>query len=257
VSAVNIAVSSNGTAFILTDSLAYRLDRRIDHYATKAHSFPHARAVITVRGNVYLVDRVLKLLKRGADFDEMTDLLRDKAPRLLTIRVSRALRRLLNLNLLTVAEICIVGYSVREDGIRAIGASSSTERAFDLFKDVAFLAPGVPPTELDEVPKMSDDEVGTWPILLLRIMELQRLQYLKRPGAEIIGGHAVLTTVTKDMITQRVLFRWNDPIGARFDPAPQAAPAVAIVDPAGWAGLPDLMAATCRQQPGHALTKGS
>jgi hypothetical protein len=246
-SAVNIAVAADHeTAFILTDSLAYRLDGRIDHYAIKAYTFPHARAVITARGNIELIDQVLKRLKRGADFDEMANILQFKCPRLITIRLSRALRRLLNLktvgnsgawkcaiNILTTAEICIVGYSALEGGVRAIAATSAGEPAFELLKSIVFLSPGLTPPEIEELPNMALNDLCAWPSSLLKIMEVQRQQYMKKPGAEIIGGHAVLTTVTKDVIAQRVIHRWPDAVGVRFNPAPPAASSVGGLDLSG------------------------
>jgi len=54
---------------------------------------------------------------------------------------------------------------------------------------------------------------------LLHCMEIQRRK--RFDGRHVVGGHAVLTTVTRDGVTQRVVHRWpEDRVGKTIRPKP-------------------------------------
>jgi len=222
-SAMNIVISREPPiAFVLTDSLAYTPLRRVSGFAAKVHTFPHAKALLTGRGNAVCINRLVALFGRCADFDEMVEVLRTGCARHLLMRITRVIDVMLAMlrrpspcdgraRGVNPIELCLVGYSRSAGRIKAVAASNQTQIPFDLLSSDALLAPRLPSADV-ESHRLSND-LKTWPLSLLSILECQREYSLQNARDEMIGGAAVLTTLTEDGITQRVIHRWPDKIG--------------------------------------------
>jgi hypothetical protein len=56
-----------------------------------------------------------------------------------------------------------------------------------------------------------------WPNALLELMKIQRRRRLTVPDAEVVGGRAILTTISQRGIQHQVLHCWPDEVGEPVD----------------------------------------
>ena len=114
-------------------------------------------------------------------------------------------------------ELWLVGYSDRLGRMAAVASHSGT--MFQLVWDDLILGPALSAEDLEGVPRPAQGQPASWPITLFSIMERQRAAAVSRTIKEVIGGAAVLTTLTRQGLTQRVIHRWDDlPENARQKP---------------------------------------
>lgn len=75
-STVNIAIAeSKETTFIVADSAAYDLRRRVRGFIPKVRTVPHGNFVVACRGNLSGTRCVMKAIEACASMDEALDLL--------------------------------------------------------------------------------------------------------------------------------------------------------------------------------------
>jgi hypothetical protein len=212
---------ASGQAFILADSLAYTPDRRVVGQASKVRTFPHAHAIMAGRGNALWINRLMVQFERCANFDEMSDHLKVALPKSIIGRISLVLsalvwvfmawklpRKHFNCAAINPIELWLVGYSDRLGRMAAVASHSGT--MFQLAWDDFIIGPALPPEELQTVPRATAGQSGSFVATMLNVMQRQRAAAISRTTKEVIGGAAVLTTLTRQGIAQRVIFRWDD-----------------------------------------------
>jgi hypothetical protein len=184
-------------AFILTDTVAEIVAANgaelVGHQVTKIYTMPHGPFVVAARGDFAIVLGVPAAFALFQSFDEAAAKMATTMRAYMTaIRSAAALEIIIGgwshsaevaalfyavaPEFLPTFAPCIIAPALSAEEIRAAGVAMDG-------KNVAF----------------GDDPGGD----LCRIMEKQR-----EICAERIGGAAVLTTITKDEIRQRVLRRW-------------------------------------------------
>jgi hypothetical protein len=208
-SAVNVIVTNDGgMAHILTDTAAYRRHTgKILGFVDKPRVFPQASAVLCGRGPLRSVERYGDALKFCTSFDEMADMLRRIFVPSIRARTARVL--------LGPIELTLVGWSGRQGKIVVLHGTS--QGAYQMTEQPGVMAPGLPD---DDTPRMPTDSEAlrdrdAYPKFLFEIMKRQRALRGKLANAEIIGGAAILTQVTRGQIFQRVFHRWPDQCGGQ------------------------------------------
>jgi hypothetical protein len=195
--AINISIAGGSTGYMLTDCAHFEPDGKLQYVANKAISLPHAQTVVAVRGSVIFQHILLVDLHSLEDFDKivgragecgrkrwesLTDDLRGEG-----------------------AEFVVMGSS-EEKGCVAAAICRQSEGFEPAFSN-GITAPGA---QINQ----SGCSVESY---LLRLMEEQRRIYRKGEGSAI-GGAAILTTVDRYEIKQRVVHRWDDKVGERISP---------------------------------------
>lgn len=121
---ITLVSPSGDAAHLLADSLSYRVGGKHAGSASKVRTFPNANCVVGSRGNMRLVSRVLTLLERCSNFEQMRSVVEADAPGVFAVRLWRALLpvrifRRVHENLLAV-DLMIVGFSQVENRILAL-----------------------------------------------------------------------------------------------------------------------------------------
>lgn len=213
-SAVNVAIAeSKGTGYILTDSAAYGLDRKISGHRSKVLAVPHARFAVACRGSVEASNRAMHLFDKCSSFDDAVAFMTGKLPNISWIMALGLLAKIPILKPALGMEIILVGWSDRTGKIAAVSGSNLSRRPFKPTYSPVMLAPALPPEELRWLPKLQEDNYGAWPGILVGAMKRQRELCAARPDGEIISGAVICTEITADGISQRIMTRFDDPIG--------------------------------------------
>lgn len=229
-SALNVALSNNEqVAFILSDTAAYRPKNGIViGFTSKVRAFPHASAAFGGRGAVNTLTYIGNMLQYCRDFDEMAEVLERrfanglpaKAHRLF-VAIEGLFRRSRKGQSQRVTsgavEINLVGYSEKAKKMVLLSSVTCGPQAFELQSAPILLGPPLPLEEIDAI-RWPDDrqymaDKLVWGKKLLEIMKRQREVSIERPGGEVIGGVAVLTTILPQGISQQIMHRWDDKVG--------------------------------------------
>lgn len=211
-SAANVIVSPNGDwAAIATDTICYDDDGTITAFETKVVTFPHKMMALVVRGEVRSVSYATTVAQMFPSFD----LFLECAP---LVFIGTWDEQAKTLGPKPGMDLAVVGYSDSEQRIVAAYASSRNDFAFQ--RGNIIIAPDLEPEQLLAAgfTVTGNGIAVTDPAKdLLKILELQRRTPADLPEGGtgyVIGGHAVLTVMNRSRITQQVLHRWPDEIGA-------------------------------------------
>jgi hypothetical protein len=219
-SAVNVAVVNDGKiAYVLTDSAAYKRDKKLLGHAAKIFTMPHARSVIAARGPLCLVAPVLRIFQLCDSFDLMAATLATKlrgAPAIRGWRWGSRIKMLGRQKDIMAMELTLIGWSESAAALKAVNVCTEGPRAFEPIEADFFMGPPLAEGEAEAI--FPDQPFNVlhpmaWPRALLKAMEQQRTESAARPGGEMIGGRAVLTTISHAGIQQQVLKDWGDEIG--------------------------------------------
>jgi hypothetical protein len=195
--AVNAIISAGLTGYMLTDCAICEPDGEIYRVANKAISLPHAQTVIAVRGSVIFQHVLLIDLQYLEGFDQIVSSAGGNA--------RKRWKSLPSDHRGDGADFIARGWA--EARGRVVAALCHHSDGFEPVFSDGIITPGVEASQLG----------GSVESYLLRTMEEQRRVYRKGEGSAV-GGAAILTTVTRCEITQRVLHRWNDEIGSTIKP---------------------------------------
>jgi hypothetical protein len=220
-SAVCVAIAPDGRrGFMLTDCAAYNLDDGLfAGFGAKATPIPHAGAVIASRGPMALCAWAAATAQVFPDFDSIAANLAEA--------LARALPMARKISGPGEVEMFCMGYSEREKRVLAFFARSDSPTPLSIEFGTLLFGPNVDNQDLARLrfpnPSQVRADNTALPRGLLNVMQYQRERAIaqreaaakagKATRAEIIGGAAVLTTITEKEITQRVIHRWPDVIG--------------------------------------------
>jgi hypothetical protein len=239
-SAINV-IRQRNAVHIISDAAVYDSDGVVQFFQPKAFSLPHLPAVLASRGPFragYLLGSALGAI--FATFDDLVDGIEERLP-----EICEVFEDSLHDGHKDNIELYIVGWSAEREG---------PETYFLQTKTNSFHTDYVPPSgdyyvnpapfELVKLPEIvlgpfvTQDEAKASQASLnrdvrgpgdldpavdgLRILEMQRQQRCTMGEVEAhwIGGFGLLSTVTKDGVTQRVIGRWDDEVGELIEPAP-------------------------------------
>ena len=222
--AINVAIAPDGRrGFMLCDSAAYAPgDGILRGYADKSTVMNHSHSVVASRGPALLCQWISVKTFIYSDFDVMVEKLqKDLANSFAAIRDCSGPG--------SSVEFFLLGWSAREQCVKAFFAASDSSAPFALEESPLLFGPLVDVPDLRKLrlpnPSQARLDKDAWPPALLRVMQFQRERAVKQreaavkagwanSHAEIIGGAATLTTISKDgEITQRTIHQWNDKIG--------------------------------------------
>jgi hypothetical protein len=210
-SAANAAVTEDGrTGYVLTDSaVSMGIDDYVVHgHMSKCLTLPHARSVFGMSGHCAGLNWAAGHLGVFSEFEEIeghaTEMMAADFP-----RVQAAFRGHL-------LQFVLMGWSPNEGKIRLSHTRSDLGFKFERSTTGCFITPSLP--GCDEAGRGARD----LPDLLMRITQFQRdtpQPWNPRDPtklAHVVGGKAVLTTVTRGSISQRIVHDWGDKIGERI-----------------------------------------
>lgn len=212
-------------AFMLTDASMYTAQGVIMGFGQKAVAIPTIRAAIASRG----VQKVTALLAMELSLFPSFDALLENA--------EFALRRYHEQNLLALSgygkqdiNIVVIGWSEEADAPKGF-CFDSTSDTFEVFED--YMAGPVPDDEenynLLTIKCRPKADVPVWAFDPIKhgipYMEAQRrmkirISDLMDEPISIVGGNILLTEITREGVSQRVIHHWNDQIGEPIEPEP-------------------------------------
>jgi hypothetical protein len=220
-----------GAAYLITDTAIYDGLAIVHGFSTKVTTLPHLGMAISTSGYHEQHAAVVLGLREFMSFDDFVDggevrlreLWDDGHFELVGPDDGRENFRLV-----------VVGWSDRDKCAQLYVLCTEAQPACEAFALTASpiaLNPGVHPDVLEEAGLTVDGKAAGEPEdWLMRLIDLQRSRrsgprgtpcsYIE-PDAEngtyTIGGHAVLTKLTRHGITQRVVRRWPDQLHSEID----------------------------------------
>jgi hypothetical protein len=230
------AVARDNAAYLLTDAALYDPNGIIQGFMSKVVTFPHLHLAMAVTGSVKATLELVAVLSKSAtSFDTAIegapDLFRDLCQAgYFEMETEKA----------SQVRLILVGWSGAGRG-EAYALSTMDEPnhpAFTLSKGVIFTSPSPAHDDLRRAGIMTEEGgihcrfADDVPELLGRMVDLQREMAWPVPGnpdqiKHIVGGHATLTAIDKNGISQRVVRRWTaDRIGEPIEP--QEAPRLVV-----------------------------
>ena len=208
-SAMNSFIARDGaTGYLLTDTACTLLpgDISAHGFPGKVVSLPHLRMVFATCGYAHLGAPFQMLASQFSSFDDLAANFR--APWRNAMGNLSAGAPKINCAAL------VVGWSDAEGRVRAFIAQTTKDWEPEFFDLI--LAPDVDIETVQFHDFAGPILFATPPRDLWRIMQVQRAYALTAEDdghRGLIGGHVVLTELTRDSITHRVIHRWPDVIG--------------------------------------------
>lgn len=206
--AINVVVTSDGlTGFMLTDTAgSVRGQLGVIAFSNKAAVLPLFKGLVAVRGNACFQDAAAKIVGAFPTFDEMVKCV---GP------VLTMARSMMSPEVQAHEwELVVVGISETTSEVKAFLAESVQN--FEPQYHQMIFRPEIDPTYVSVGDFGGRITFIDAPRDLLRIMKAQRKRsmYTDDPAMfGVIGGEAVLSIITRDDVSQRVIHRWNDEIG--------------------------------------------
>lgn len=219
---------------VLTDGAAYDEDGILRAVVGKAIALPTLPAVITARGPLLFLQAIaFRASAIFSSFDELVDGIEARFDELVD-----NVDELLAGSGQPACELYIAGWSARRNRPEAylfrthsvdwtpekkISETISNEAGKLIELDVCSITPGPYVADLKAAGFTGDedpDKLG--PEDLLRIMEVQRRMSFDGTNGKFhgVGGLALLSSVTRDGVAQRVIHRWPDRVGELIKPEP-------------------------------------
>lgn len=221
-------------AIMLTDASLYTPQGLVVRFGQKAVAMPHLRSVIACRGS----QMVTALLAMGlaatySSFDEMANHAAADLPRY----HDQHLMDLARLGLQDI-NIVVAGWSESADAPSGFYYDSTTD-AFEMI-DGYVSGPVLDEEEnanLHAIGCEIDVDVSPAAFDPIRhgipFMEAQRRMQIEISDVSepmsVVGGHILLSEVTRDGVSQRVIHHWDDEIGEPISPAPFVAQATSTM----------------------------
>jgi hypothetical protein len=227
------ALSTPQAAYMIADSAAYWDDGEIGGFESKVLTLPHLRMALATSGKLEQRWRVAKGLLKMASFDDVIE----QAPaRLRELWDEGEFHDYRDQDEDAAFRLIVAGLSERT-GQGAVYALATDEQPgqtpFTFALAPIAITPSVHPDRLRKAKLIDDNNIAggsppeDW---LTRLIDLQR-ELVHLPAGEVaraedvaedegqrtIGGHAVLTRIDANGITQTVVRRWNDSIGEKID----------------------------------------
>lgn len=206
---------------MLTDTTAYTADRVLTSVTVaKATPLVSLPAAISCTGNSVVHRSVVRLVE--TEFSSFDDLIQDGAGALRDVFAELAGRGLLDT--FSTAQAFLVGWHREENRPGTYALTLEEDGSPPTFEDVSANVTGTPLPTKEALkrcgfvlkPRDGYDESTD----LLHLMEVARHRENIDAGVNCVGGQAVLTTVTRDSLTQRVLHQWPDVVGELIEPVP-------------------------------------
>lgn len=199
-SAIIAAVSDDGkVGHILTDS-AIVADGIFVQHCSKAFTLPHARAAVAARGTVEMCINADLVVGRFSSVEEIEQF----APAALRDWYSKFYEHGPEL------EFVVVGWSKQQRCMRALFTRNNFPTPFE-FRRGRLIC--LPDGYFDDEPLRADSLTH-----MLEAMQHHHETMRTPDGHLCVGGHAILTTIMRDVITQRVVREWPDQLGKRITP---------------------------------------
>ncbi|HEV7417679.1 MAG TPA: hypothetical protein VGN98_16095 [Tianweitania sediminis] len=216
------AVLKRDRAILMTDASLYDPDGTVVAFGMKAVAIPNLKAAIAVRG----AQKVAALLAMEMactyrDFDHLLERAPDDMPRF----YDSVILHLADIGMQNI-DVLIVGWSDQDRTAKGFAFTSQPEDGDDECEELDSwaLAPWPSDDERENLQAIGARPEFNWtaesfdPIRHgIPIMEAQRRMRIvpgdPEAGAEpihIVGGNILLTEVTADGITQRIVHRWED-----------------------------------------------
>jgi hypothetical protein len=233
--AVVVASQPNhGCIHVAVDAAIYKRDQEVTAFGTKTYSVPHWPGVVVSVGGAALSPLVgWSLAQHFGSWDELAEGAENLLPSILS-----AWQTELGPQLSSSGDVILAGvsaergpeaYSFRTDDTLPLTATADEMAGSDLY-DAPFKLVKLPdlvmtPVPHDQVEAASyegldadaDEATVLWS--LRKILEMQRHMVL--PDAiGGIGGFGQVTTISASGISQRVIQRWPDELGAPLRPEP-------------------------------------
>jgi hypothetical protein len=235
------AVAEDRAAFILTDGAVYDAEGMVTAFTNKAITFPHLGLVLAVSGRMQALQKLTLLMSNFSTFEAAAEGLPDIFAELWdTGSFYEEIPDGGDLNL----RLFIVGWSKTRKRGESYVVSTMNEpgyEAFSLVKRDIVMSPSPDHEDLRNAGILTNEgklRFSSAPDFLGRMVDLQRQMRWPVNGdpdrvRHTVGGHAVLTVIKSDEISQRVVRHWEtDVVGEKIQPTPQSvgSPGVAITD---------------------------
>lgn len=211
-------------AIMMTDASLYTPQGVIVGFGQKAVAMPNMRAVIACRGSQKVT--ALLAMEMSAVYQGYDELFHN-AERDLRAYHDQHLMELSRLGLQEI-NIVVAGWSASKNAPAGFYFDSST----DTFEEIDGYVAGPLPDEAEDANLHAircEIDVDVDPAAFdpvrhgIPFMEAQRRMKLEISDVSepmsIVGGHILLTEVSRDSVSQRVIHRWNDEIGMPIEPA--------------------------------------
>jgi hypothetical protein len=228
------AVATASGAYLMSDSATYNHEGIVTRFSPKVVTFPHLSLAVAVTGAVRNGDEVVRIIREFGSYDEVMSGIAD------------AIRDAWECGAFDVGDdeanhlhVVLAGWS-HERKRGEVCYVSTTDNlghpAFTPSNKTSIISPSIGEDGMQAIGVMTPDgKIKCGPDeFLTKVIEYQRGMPWPVPGhAEavkyIVGNSADLTVVNAAGITQRVVLRWTDKIGAPIDPSTSAVatPAVA------------------------------
>ena len=221
-------------AIMMTDASLYTPQGVVVGFGQKAVAIPSLRAVLACRGNQKVTALLaMELAAAYSSFDEMAE------------NAAGHLRHYHDLHLMELAQlglqdinIVVAGWSGGADAPAGFYYDSTSD-AFDMIDGYAA---GPLPDEDEDANLHAigcEIDVDVSPAAFdpvrhgIPFMEAQRRMQIEISDVaepmSIVGGHILLSEVTREGVSQRIIHRWDDEIGEPIVPAPFVAPATSTM----------------------------
>jgi hypothetical protein len=224
VTAIN-ACAIGARGYLLADTAAYTPDGVVRQFVSKVITLPHISTVLATRGAMPSLNLVA--IELGKTATSLDDLIERGAEIIREAHEDGDLDYFGNSE--REFDLVCVGWSDRNSRAEAHALSSLTHAGSEPYlfaRHDLIMAPQPSPSELNAAGLTVGGQFQDFRPArdLLRIMEMQRL----KPGAtgsdseieaHVVGGSAIMTEVTRDSISQRIVQRWpDDRVGERIKP---------------------------------------
>jgi hypothetical protein len=219
----NTVIRAFNAVHVLSDTGVFDNDGRLVGVTTKVWPMPHKSLVVCVRGHALICSGIAgEIARLGSSYEELRAIVRSEFRS--SFQTQSEFMRGKGVALPELKfDVVIAGYSERE------GPHSYAFSNYDMAADCPAwseigLGPIAPLPSTNEmmarlnlpgVEALSIERDG------LRIANEQRRLPMPFPTGTPgcgVGGSLVLTTITTQMITQRIIHRWPDKIGERINP---------------------------------------
>ncbi|WP_427024853.1 hypothetical protein ACP4J4_02640 [Aureimonas ureilytica] len=240
--AINVFVRPD-RAFLMTDGAFYLPDGHIVGFGNKAMPIPNLNAAIAVRGLQKVVaEFAFDFSIRYRNFDDLAARLQDDLSEWQDLRARDA-----GYTAWSDVDLYVVGWSDDEQRMKALNfmtRAGGTDYAVGEVEEIGEFTVGPYPSDEEWFVNLrslgasleGDDAVRRFDPIRhgIPIMEAQRRMmvdpaemgsaFTGTTPISLVGGHITLTEVSKDGVSQRVVYRWADEPGVPIKPAAFVAP---------------------------------
>jgi hypothetical protein len=227
----NNALVTQAAAYLITDTTGYDDEAVVRCFHTKVLTLPHLGMAISTAGTNAHLDVVAKGLIDFTSFDDFLDRGQEKLRELW----DDGFFELFADEELNHFRLFVIGWSEREKRARLVVLCTEPQpmyTAFELTDAPIAINPGIHRDCLEDAGlTVNGAPVGEPEAWLMRLIDIQRARRAgprntpityEEPASEsggsyTIGGHAVLTKLTRHGITQRVVRRWPDKLNCKVE----------------------------------------